>query len=490
MIVLGIDIGTTATKTVALNEHGSIIGRGYREYNLDSRSGGIVEQDPDDWIQAVISSVDDAVRLIPDRSDIRALSLSTQGATMTAVDGDFRSLCPAITWMDNRAVREADYLREHIGDERIYKKCGWGVGASYDISKIIWLQRNRPEVYSQSHSFVSTIEYINHFLTGRNTADPTNAAIRGMYNINTMEWDDEILRAAGVDISLLPEVMPTGAFIGTLTGNAASLLRLDRDVRVYNGAHDQYCAALGCGALDSGDMLLSTGTTWVVLGITDKPVYTESRISPGKHPRGNLYGAMASLTTAGSALKWFKELTGAVSYADIDTHAARCRDTAADLFFMPYIAGSGFPERMPGIGGCMAGARLHHTKYDIALALMEGVAFETKNALLEFGRAGINIGSLRMVGGAAKSVLWSSIVGSVTGCKITRMTESEGCALGAAMIAAVGICMFDSYKSAADRSVGGDEIKTGSEADRVFYNDKFTRYNELAGAIKGVLKKW
>lgn len=489
MIVLGIDIGTTGTKTIALRENGLIIGRGYCEYGLNSREGGIVEQNAEDWKRAVISSAADALVHVTNRSDIRAISLSTQGATMTAVDSDFNPLCPAITWMDSRAVKEADFLSEHVGADKIYRKCGWSPGASYDISKIMWLKKHKSELYSRTFGFVSTIEFINHMLTGHNVADPTNAAIRGMYNINSMEWDREILDAAEVDISLLPEVMPSGSYIGTLTAEAASLLHLDRDVRVYNGAHDQYCAALGCGALDCGDMLLSTGTTWVVLGVTDKPVYTESGISPGIHPGGKLYGAMASLTTAGSALKWLRDLTKAENYTDMDRGAALCRNSASNLYFMPYIAGSGFPERIEGMGGCAVGLRLHHTNYDIALSLMEGVAFETRNALAEFDKAGIYIKRLRMVGGAAKSILWSSTVAQVTGCEITRMTETEGCALGAAMIAAVGIGMFKDYRTAADQSVKGEKSEQSSEPDKNYYNNKFEKYNEIAHAVKEVVKR-
>lgn len=487
MIVLGIDVGTTGTKTIALNENGAIVGRGYREYNLDSRAGGFVEQDARDWSRAVVSTVAEATRYIKDRSEIIAISVSSQGATMTAVDSSSEPLCPAITWMDGRALHESEFLKNSIGDDRFYRKCGWSAGPSCDIAKIMWLKNNRPDIYKNTRCFVSTIEYINHMLTGRYVADPTNASIRGMYNINTMEWDSEVLEAAGTDISLLPDVLPTGSYIGTLTDEAASLLRLGCGVRVYNGAHDQYCAALGCGATEDGDMLLSTGTTWVVLGVTGKPVYTESHISPGIHPCGGLYGAMASLTTAGSALKWYRGLIGSESYADIDRYAAQCRENASDLYFMPYIAGAGFPDRISDMGGCAVGMRLHHTKYDIALALMEGVAFETRNALDEYRRSGINIKRLRMVGGAAKSVLWSSLVGYITGCEITRMSESEGCALGAALIAAVNYGIFGDYRTAADYCISGDRLTTSDAQVRNYYDSKYEKYNMLARTIKGVV---
>lgn len=487
MIVLGIDVGTTGTKTVAVDEKGRCVGRGYLEYELQSRAGGIVEQDALDWERAVIKTVREAVKAL-DRSEIAAISLSTQGATMTAVDAGYHPLIPAITWMDCRAGKEAEELADAVGDENIYRKCGWGSGASYDIAKIIWIKRNSPEVFDKTACFVSTIEFINHMLTGRGAADPTNAAIRGMYNINTLDWDGDILKAAGIDRSLLPEVLPSGAYVGNLTAGAAETLGLSEDVKVFNGAHDQYCAALGCGAVADGDMLLSTGTTWVVLGVTDKPVYTDSHIAPGIHPCAGHYGAMASLTTAGSALKWYKTLTDAGSYAHIDYMASTRRENAAGLYFMPYIAGEGFPERSDEMGGCAVGMRLNHDKYDLALSLMEGVAFETKNALAEFENAGIDIRRLKMVGGAAKSELWSTLVADITGCEVTRMAENEGCALGAAMIAGVGCKMFESFEDAAGYAVEGEKAASAGEDAKAFYEIKHKKYNEIAKAIRGVVE--
>lgn len=487
MIVLGIDVGTTGTKTIAVDESGRCIGRGYREYELITAAGGMVEQDADDWIRAIIETVRKAAEGL-DISEIKAISLSTQGATMTAVGEDFKPLLPALTWMDNRAQDEVEFLRQAVGEDYVYHSTGWGLGASYDIAKILWIKNKRPEIYAKTASFVSTIEYVNYFLTGKNVVDPTNAAIRGMYNINELGWDKKILEACGLDEALLPESLPTGAFVGNLTKETADILGLSEDVAVYNGAHDQYCAALGAGALNPGDMVLSTGTTWVVMGVTEKAVYTSNRLAPGIHPNGGLYGAMASLATGGSALKWMKNVTEAESYKTIDDIASQRRMNCENLYYMPYNAGAGFPDRLADIGGCCVGMGLNHDKYDMALAVMEGCAFETKNAILGYKEAGIDIRRLRMIGGASKSSIWPGLVAYITGCEVTTMTEGEGCALGAAMIAGVGCGMFESYAKAASASLSGDVVKADDEEIKKYYADKFVRYNVLAKSIKSAVR--
>ena len=490
MIVLGIDVGTTGTKTIAVDETKGVIGRGYYEYGLDSRMGGIVEQDAEEWWKGTLNSLREAIADIPDKSQIRGISLSTQGASMTAVDAGGRVMYPAITWMDRRAVDQRDRLCSAVGENEMYRKCGWRCSPSVDIPKIMWLHDHEPAIFQTADAFLSTIDFINMRLTGRKVIDPTNAAIRGMFNINTMSWDSEVLTAAECPEVKLPEVLPAGEEVGTLTADAAVLLGLDPSVRVFNGAHDQYCAAIGSGALESGDMLLSCGTTWVILGVTDRPVYTDTYISPGKHPCGTAYGAMASLSSAGSALKWLREVIGEVPYPEIDRMAESRRENCADLFCMPYLAGSGFPHQEPRLAGGFIGMRLNHDKYDLARALMEGVAFETRCVLEEYKRNGIDISRLKMIGGAAKSTLWSGLTADITGCELTLMKESEGCALGAALIAAVGCGMFGSYREAADALIGGRTVRMPDPETRSFYEEKYQKYSALTGAIKGVVTQW
>ena len=479
MLFLGIDAGTTGTKALVLDAQGRTLGKGYQEYELFPSAGGRVEQRAEDWWNAVVYAVSPAVSYLSSeqKKKIVSLSLSTQGASMLAVDKDFVPLGPVITWMDNRASKEADWLEQQVGGETIYRKSGWGLGPDFDAAKILWINRNQPDVFKKAASFVSTLEYLNYHLTGENVIDPTNAAIRQMMDISTGKWDSQILDAIGIQENRLPKILPTGAFVGKLTVQAAEVLGLSEQVKVYNGAHDQYCAALGCGAVKQGDALLSTGTTWVLLGVLNRLLYTPSHLAPGIHPVNGLYGAMGSLVSAGCALKWYKSLVSE-EYKQIDQEAFQRRESAKGLLFYPYVAGAGFPHDRSEreLYGTLFGMQLLHDRYDIALALMEGVAFEARMALEEMGSAGMPMKTLLMLGGAAKSLLWSRITGAVTGCEIRRTKESEACCMGSAMLAAVGAGAFPDYISAVSSMVSYLAPLPSEPEAQLFYEEKYQRY--------------
>ena len=476
-LYLGIDVGTTGTKTLLADARGNVLGAGYREYALNAYPDGRVEQNADYWLEAVMETVRTATAAVHDRSRIRALSLSTQGASMLAVDGDFRPLGPVITWMDNRAADACDALTEQLGAERLYRMSGWGASATLDAAKILWMRENAPEQYAAA-SFVSTLEYVNRFLTGQNVIDPTNASIRQLYDITEKRWDLAVLEVLGISEERLPRVLPTGALVGTLTPAAAALLGLPDGVRVYNGAHDQYCASLGCGAVSAGDALLSTGTTWVLLGVSDRLLFTESRIAPGIHPVGGLYGHIGSLVSAGCALKWWKEIVDG-DYRAFDDAAASRRASARELYFYPFVAGAGFPHKQRGeLTGTLTGLRLAHDRYDIALALMEGVAFEARTMLGELKKHGVEITELRVSGGAARSRVWCEITAAVTGCRLWRMREAEAACMGAVMLACVGEGAHPSFAEAARSMVNAEPLDPPAPELRAFYEEKYAAYQE------------
>ncbi len=484
MYVLGIDVGTTGTKTVVLGEDKKIHGLAYREYPITSAPGGIAEQSAEAWWDAVVYTVNESTKDI-DKTQIAALSLSTQGATTAFVDKDFNSLRPAITWMDMRATEECKILDEKLGNDGIYSRCGWTTDPGSDAAKIMWVKKHEPEIFEKTYSFVSTVEYVNFKLTGKNVVDPTNASIREIFNINTGKWDEEILEIVGIGKDRLPEVMPSGAYVGTLTKEASKLLGIPESVKVYNGAHDQYCASIGCGALNVGDMMLSTGTAWVLLGIGDKLTYSKSHTCPGIHPKKGLYGNIASLSGVGNAMKWVRD-TFSSDYKTLDIEAEKRVGSSKDILFFPHFSGAGFPLKDSAMSGCIHGLRLGNDKYDIARALMEGVAFDVRASLEKYAEQGVDISSLKIMGGASRSDLWCSIVGYVTGCKITRMENAEACAVGAAAIASVGCGMTDGYISL----IEGTTMDLPDEKMYAYYNEKYNKYKALRDAVQEVVHTW
>ena len=483
MYVLGIDVGTTGTKTVVIGEDKRICGIAYREYPIVSAPGGISEQCAEDWWDAVVYTVRESTKNI-DRSQIAALSLSTQGATTAFVDEGFNSIRPAITWMDIRAMDECQLLDSVLGKEGIYERCGWTTDPGSDAAKLLWIKKNEPEVFEKTFSFVSTVEFINEKLTGENVVDPTNASIRQFFNINTGVWDKDVLDIIGITEDRLPRVMPSGAFIGNLTPSASEALGLPTTVKVYNGAHDQYCASIGCGALNPGDMMLSTGTAWVLLGISDRLTYSKSHITPGIHPKNGLFGNIASLSGVGNAMKWVRDTFGS-DYKKLDEEAEKRMESAKDIIFLPYFSGAGFPLRDLTMSGCIYGLRLGNDKYDIARALMEGVAFEVRAGLEKYAEQGVDISSLKIMGGASRSDLWCSIVGYVTGCDITRMDNAEACAVGAAAIASAGCGMTNGYISLSE----GSKMDLPCKEIYDFYNEKYKKYIKIRNALKDVADK-
>ena len=482
MLVIGLDVGTTGTKALVVDEAGRAVGSAYREYELTERAGGAVEQNAEDWWLAAVDTVRRATESV-DKKQIGAISLSTQGASMLATDKGGAPLCPVMTWMDSRATEEVSYIEAALGADAVYKKCGWPLTPAGDAAKILWLKRNMPDVFERAACFPSTVEFMNRRLVGKFIADPTNAAIRQLYNIKTKSYDKEILDCICVTEERLPEVAPTGADLGELTDDAAEELGLPRGVRVFNGAHDQYAASIGSGATAAGDMMLATGTAWVVLGVTSSPLFTKSHICPGIHPAGG-YGAMASLVSAGSALKWYKNIIGD-DFGTIDREASCRAVSAKDIIVLPYVAGAGFPHSRPEAGGVISGFRIGTDRYDIARAVMEGVAFEARGVIESFAAEGMKIDRLMMTGGAARSDVWSEIVGEITKCEIHRPSERETCCLGAAVIALCGLGAYPSLGECSRAVCRSETLDRAGELEN-FYDEKYELYRDTRRRALGV----
>ena len=473
--VIGIDVGTTCTKALVVDELGTVLSQGSHGYGLIS-NGSCIEQRAQDWNDAVAAAVRQAIAGV-DPSRVAAISFSTQGGSTVAIDKDGQFIGNAWTWMDSRSTPEARAIEEAVGGDYIYRTTGWRINPSLDAAKIRRM-KTMPE-YAAAAQYLTTLEVVNQFLTGRPLLDPTNAAMRQLYSVEADDWDPAMLEASGVTRSELPPVAPTGALVGPLLPEAAEALGLPAGIPVYNGAHDQYCASIGAGAVHDGDLLLSAGTTWVFMGIGTKPMFTKSFVAPGKHPVEGLYGAIASLVCSGASLQWFKNNFLPEEFDEMNRVVAQRREKTRELFFYPYLAGANYPLWIRNARGAFTGITLEHDRFDFARAIMEGVAYGVRRAVEDFRNNGAELRSITMMGGAAKSPVWMQMIASVTGIPILRLNQADVCALGAAAIAACGAGIYPSYADAARTMVHTETVYEPDAAEAADYAQQYGNYLDM-----------
>ncbi len=473
--VLGLDIGTTCAKALIVDEGGLVVGAGSHGYGLIS-SGAVIEQDSADWIRAAATAVRTASKGL-DADLIAGISMSTQGGSTVAIDKNGAPIGNALTWMDTRAQAEAEEVKQELGDEYIYRVSGWRVNPALDAAKIRHMKKDSR--YQAANAYWTTLEILNFYLCRNPAIDPTNAAIRQLYNIEENRWDAKLLGAAGVALDELPIVLPTGTLVGKLCPEAAADMGLAAGIPIYNGAHDQYAAAIGAGAVAEGDMLLSAGTTWVLMGISHEPLFTQSYIAPGKHPVPGLYGAIASLTCSGASLEWFKNNFLREEFDEMNRVAAERREKAAELCYYPYMAGANYPLWTANARGAFTGITLEHDRFDFARSIMEGVAFGVRRGVQDFRLNGADVGKITIMGGAAKSPLWCQIIADATDVVIQRLNQADVCALGAAAIALVGVGICKDYEAAARLMVHPEAEYLPQAAQKAWYDEKFLKFDGM-----------
>ncbi len=466
MVYLGLDIGSSSVKAVVVDREGNILGRGKEAYPTEVE-GSRSEQSAGDWWGAAIAAVREAVSFLESADAVAAMSVSAQGGSILALDGDFKPLTSAMTWMDRRSTAEAAEICAAFG-QRIYSSCGWRTTPADCAAKLIWLKRNCPAAFDSAAVFMTTGDYINYKLTKRAVSDPSGAAITRLYDVLERRWNAEVLSYIGVCEDRLPRVLPSGAGLGVLCPEAALELGLPGDVKVYNGAHDQYCASLGSGVIAPGELLLATGTAWVIFGIIESLNFNKRYIAPGIHPIEGLFGAMTSIGGIGRQLEDFARREG-LSLFELDAGCASRRQAARELLIYPFSNGGAAKLSIERAEG--------YDIYERALAFMEGAAFEVKLAVEAFRDERMAVDrTLTMSGGAARSELWSSLVGHICDNEVMITEEPDTPALGAAMIAAVGSSAFSGYEDCAAKWVKKTPLAVGDAEVINFYKEKFMRY--------------
>lgn len=481
--LLGLDVGTTGTKAILFTVSGAVIAQAYRGYPTQMPQVDFREQNPEDWWQAVCQTTKEVCA--GKEADVAALSLSTQGGTMVAVDSTMAPLRPAIVWNDTRAEKECREFVEQVGNaDLMYQKTGWELHASAPSANARWLRKHQPQVFEKLSMYLSVPDYICYKMTGKTAVDISNVGINRFADIRKGEYDQALLQFSGLRESQLAKIVPSGTLLGYLTETAAEELGLTTRTAVVSGAHDQYAVALGAGAFHTGDILIGSGTCWVVTGIGDKPAF-ETGLAQSVAAVPGKWGSLCSLPSGGICLEWLrKNISAEHSYDEINRGVAQRKAAEKGLFFYPF---SGFAQDKQFTRGSFLGLDLSHDAFHLARAVMEGVVFQIVGILEKFPPE-FKPKEIILSGGASKSPVWSQILADVANLPVKiPETADLGC-VGAAILAGVGSGIYPTAESGYQSLAVKSKVVMPDQSQVAIYAPLKKQYAENAVKLTQIYK--
>lgn len=487
-LLLGLDVGTTAIKALLINTDGELIASSSYSYSLITPNEDWVEQDPEELWKGVVTTCRRVMKSVKPQDRVLALSISSQAGTTIPVDAYGKPLRKAISWMDHRAHKQSEQIREVLGDDGVYEITGWQLGDGLPLPSILWMKQNEPEIFSSARYFLFVNDFITYRLTGEFCMNPSDAGITQLYNIAQNKWDENVLNLAGIRPDQLSPMRNSGSAIGQLTENASRETKLPKSTLVVNGAHDQYCGAVGSGVLKPGDMMLSCGTAWVILCFMEKMMLDpDRRLSVSRHAIPNKWGALKSLGGVGACMEWFLSKLWQSDgrsdiYGELNSYVGKAPVGSKGLIFLPSSGGYGRGSR-----GAFIGLTLAHSQGEMARAIMEGIVFELRWSMTDLAGSGIKAKQLRMVGGAAGSPVWQKIVADITNLPVTVPSITQAASYGAAILAGVGSGAFPDMESGYRTLSGDEKLIEPNEDNRKRYDKLFDIYQRAFGEIRGSL---
>lgn len=464
--LLGIDVGTTSLKAALFDENAVCVKAVTKDYTL-SVSGDFVEFDAESYWTLAKEAIDEISAEFP----IYALAIDTQCETMIVTDEDGTPLRKAIVWLDNRAAKEADAIKAHFGEKRVYEITGQPeITATWPSAKLLWIKNNEPEVFGKIKKVFLLEDYLLYRLTGRFITEPTLQSSTIYFDIKKKLWWQEMLDFVGIERDILPEVIPCGTVVGEFDG-----------IKVVTGAIDQIAGAIGAGVVKKGVISEMTGTTMVVFVPSDEvPEYNPDSKTPCHINFDGKYCLLAWTPTAGIALKWFKNnFCENFSFKELDGLAEKVPEGSAGLTFLPYLCGATMPKYNPDARGVFCGITMEHTRGHFVRSILESVACMLKGSL-DYIKAECD--EIRTMGGGAMSPLWCQIKADMTGKTFVTLKNDETACLGSAILAGAATGVFQSVEKAVEIAVTPNKVYKPSGKD---YTDCYKRYQSLDEKLWG-----
>ena len=473
--LVGIDVGTSGVKGLALDGDGRVLAEAESGYRLSTPHPGWAEQEPDDWWQATES----VLAVLRERAGPAAgIGLSGQMHGLVALDSSDRPLRPAILWNDQRTGRECAELEATIGRERLIELTGNRALPGFTAPKLLWLRRHEPDAYRRIATVMLPKDYVRLRLCGERSTDVSDASGTLLLDVAARRWSDEVLEALAINPEWLPPAYESPAMSGR-AGNGAA---------VAAGAGDQAAGALGVGVDRPGPVSIVLGTSGVVFGAQERFVPDAgARLHAFCHAVPGAWHAMGVMLSAAGSLRWLRDAAApGAAYDELVADAARWPPGAEGLLFLPYLAGERTPHADPDARAAFAGLGLRHDRGALVRAVLEGVAFGLRDSLDLLREIGAEPRAGRVSGGGARSDEWLRIVASALELPLERVAVDAGAAFGAALLGGVAAGVWPDVGSAVAATVRVTErIEPVPEWVDV-YRERREHYRALYPALLGV----
>jgi xylulokinase len=487
--LLGIDIGTSSTKSVLLDETGRVTAIGQHLYDFETPRPGWAEQEPEAWWDAAKVTIQQIFNQATiDPKQIKGVSFSGQMHGPVFLNEAGRSIRPAIIWADQRSSRECREIYETIGQDGLYQTVGNPVDSGFMAATVAWLKRHEAENYRHIHTLLLPKDYVKFRLTGKLVTDPSDAGGTSLYDVRALTWSTTVLDLLDLSQNIFPLVTPSTEVIGTVSYEAARETGLSEGTAVVNGGNDQVMGALASRAIAAGTVMLMLGTGGTLFTTVNTPVVDkELRMNTYPHCISGKWHLLGAILSGGFSMKWLRNVLSAgqpYSYEAMTEEAARVAPGSEGALFLPYLAGERTPHMDSLARGTFFGLTVRHTRAHMIRSVMEGVVFAMRDCLEIFKELGVGPDRLIAGGGGAQSLLWRQIQADVLGLPVVTVNIKEKSATGAAMLAGIGIGIFPSFEDACRRVVSFGEAIQPVPAHTARYEQSYRLYRSLYPKLK------
>ena len=483
--LIGIDIGTSGTKSVLFDTLGNIIASSTAEYPLSQPHNGWAEQDPEDWWRAAKETLSTITKKAAD-GKIVGIGLSGQMHSLVLLDDENNVIRPAILWCDQRTAEECREIEERIGRERLIEITANPALTGFTASKLLWVHKNEPENFAKCAHILLAKDYIRFKLTGEYATEVSDASGMQLLDVPKRQWSEEICHALNIPLHLLAKVYESPDVTGYITKEAAEKTGLPAEIPVAGGGGDNAASAIGTGVCSEGDAFTTIGTSGVVFAPTKAPIIDpEGRVHTFCAAVPGTWHVMGVTQAAGLSLNWFRtQLAKELSYGEIDALCEALPIGAEKLLYLPYLMGERTPILDPNARGVFFGLSAMHTKAHMARAVIEGVSYSLRDCLEILAEMKISLFGMTLCGGGAKSPLWRQMLSDVYGIPVTILNSNEGAALGAAILGGCAAGVFSSVEEGCKACIRGGTRITPNTNAHAQYDRFYGIYRKIYPQLK------